>query len=94
VQRYIRREVVCSICTPWPVISKQRDHKVKPIDQVLREPGRKLVRRGMIVIISTFDDPEVIMRALRLLRHRRNEVIVFHVLDKTNWSFLSAADRF
>ena len=42
----------------------------------------------MIIIISDlFDDPEVIMRALRYFRHRRNEVIVFHVLDKNELEF-------
>jgi uncharacterized protein (DUF58 family) len=58
------------------------------LDQVLRELAGKLARRGMIVIISDlFDDPEVIMRALRYFRHRRNEVIVFHVLDKNELEF-------
>src|SRR3989449_5538449 len=58
------------------------------LDQVLRELAGKLARRGMIIIISDlFDDPEVIMRALRYFRHRRNEVIVFHVLDKNELEF-------
>jgi uncharacterized protein (DUF58 family) len=58
------------------------------LDQVLRELAGKLARRGMIVVISDlFDDSEVIMRALRYFRHRRNEVIVFHVLDKNELEF-------
>jgi uncharacterized protein (DUF58 family) len=58
------------------------------LDQVLRELAGKLARRGMIVIISDlFDAPEVVMRALRYFRHRRNEVIVFHVLDKNELEF-------
>src|SRR5207244_11177659 len=58
------------------------------LDQVLRELAGKLSRRGMIIIISDlFDDPEVIMRALRYFRHRRNEVIVFHILDKNELEF-------
>ena len=58
------------------------------LDQVLRELAGKLTRRGMIIIISDlFDDPEVIMRALRYFRHQRNEVIVFHVLDKNELEF-------
>jgi uncharacterized protein (DUF58 family) len=58
------------------------------LDQVLRELAGKLTRRGMIVVISDlFDAPEVIMRALRYFRHHRNEVIVFHVLDKNELEF-------
>ena len=58
------------------------------LDQVLRELAGKLTRRGMIIIISDlFDDPEVIMRALRYFRHRSNEVMVFHILDKNELEF-------
>jgi uncharacterized protein (DUF58 family) len=58
------------------------------LDQVLRELAGKLTRRGMIIVISDlFDDPEVIMRALRYFRHRRNEVMVFHILDKNELEF-------
>jgi len=58
------------------------------LDQVLRELASKLTRRGMIIVISDlFDDPEVIMRTLRYFRHRRNEVMVFHVLDKNELEF-------
>ena len=58
------------------------------LDQVLRELAGKLTRRGMIIVISDlFDDPEVIMRALRYFRHRHNEVMVFHILDKNELEF-------
>jgi uncharacterized protein (DUF58 family) len=58
------------------------------LDQVLRELAGKLTRRGMIIVISDlFDDPEVIMRTLRYFRHRRNEVMVFHILDKNELEF-------
>jgi uncharacterized protein (DUF58 family) len=41
-----------------------------------------LRRRGIVVVISDFyESPEVIIRTVEPLRHRGNEVILFHVLD-------------
>jgi uncharacterized protein (DUF58 family) len=41
-----------------------------------------LHRRGIVVVISDFyEAPEVIIRTVEPLRHRGNEVILFHVLD-------------
>jgi uncharacterized protein (DUF58 family) len=40
-----------------------------------------LKRRGMVIILSDFfDDLEALTKALRHLRHRNHEVILFHVL--------------
>ena len=40
-----------------------------------------LTRRGLVVLISDcFDDPAHLARALQRLRHRRHEVLLFHVL--------------
>jgi len=41
-----------------------------------------LHRRGIVVVISDFyESPEVIVKVVEPLRHRGNEVILFHVLD-------------
>jgi uncharacterized protein (DUF58 family) len=58
------------------------------LDQVLREVAGKIKKRGMIIVISDlFDAPEMVLRALRYFRHRRNEVMVFHLLDKNELEF-------
>lgn len=58
------------------------------LEQVLRELAGKLTRRGMIILISDlFDNPAVVMQALRSFRHRRNEVMVFHLLDHNELEF-------
>jgi uncharacterized protein (DUF58 family) len=45
-------------------------------------------RRCLIVLISDlYDDPDVVERALHHFRHRRHEVIVFHVLDRAEIDF-------
>jgi uncharacterized protein (DUF58 family) len=58
------------------------------LDQVLREIAGKIKKRGMIIVMSDlFDAPEKVLRALQYFRHRRNEVIVFHLLDKNELEF-------
>ncbi len=43
--------------------------------------GHQFRRRGMVVILSDcFDDLDRLLKALRHFRHRRHEVILFHVL--------------
>jgi uncharacterized protein (DUF58 family) len=43
--------------------------------------GRFLKRRGMVIILSDFfDDIGALTKALRHLRHRNHEIILFHVL--------------
>lgn len=45
-------------------------------------------RRCLIILISDlYDEPEAVDRALRHFRHKRHEVIVFHVLDHAEIDF-------
>ena len=58
----------------------------------LKEPLHKLAehygRRGVLVIISDFyEDPEAVVEAVKPLRFRGNDVMVFHVLDKDELEF-------
>lgn len=47
-----------------------------------------LKRRGLLVVISDLiDDPEETLKALRLLRSHRHDVIVFHVHDAAELEF-------
>jgi uncharacterized protein (DUF58 family) len=48
----------------------------------LHEMAERIQRRGLIIVLSDLmDDPEAVMRALKHFRHRRHEVVVFHILD-------------
>lgn len=48
----------------------------------LRESGKYLTKRGLIILISDLlDDQENVLKAIKYLRFRKNEVIVFHILD-------------
>ncbi len=52
------------------------------LSMALHELSRRLTRRGLIVVISDLlDDVDGVLRSLRLLRNRKHEVVVFHVLD-------------
>jgi uncharacterized protein (DUF58 family) len=58
------------------------------LEQVLQELARKIKQRGLIVVISDLlDVPEAVMRTLHYFRHRRHEVIVFHVMDHDELEF-------
>ena len=44
--------------------------------------AERIKRRGLIIVISDFlDDTRSVITALKHFRHRKNEVIAFHILD-------------
>lgn len=44
--------------------------------------AERIVRRGLIVVLSDLlDDPASLLSGLKHFRHRKHEVIVFHILD-------------
>lgn len=55
---------------------------------VLHSMAERVRRKGLVVIISDLlDDPAAVLSGLRHFRHRRHEVIVFHVLDPAERRF-------
>jgi len=55
---------------------------------VLQELAGSLKRRGIIILISDLlDKPEEVMRGLKQLRSRGNDVMVFHLLDSDELEF-------
>jgi len=58
------------------------------ISATFHELAQRIVRRGLIIIISDLlDDPEKVLRSLKHFRHKKHEVIVFHVLDPAELVF-------
>ena len=52
------------------------------VGKILCEIAGQMKRRGLVVLVSDLlDDPEEILRGLRLFRLKGNDVIVFHLLD-------------
>jgi uncharacterized protein (DUF58 family) len=63
----------------------QRKTQTGPIFHDLAE---RLKRRGLVVILSDlFDDVGSIVAGLKHFRHRRHEVVIFHVLDPAELEF-------
>lgn len=59
----------------------------------LRELAGRLRRRGLVILFSDLlVDPEQTRTALRFLRHRGHEVLVFHLLDPGERELPAAAD--
>jgi uncharacterized protein (DUF58 family) len=64
--------------------------------QVVEEAATKIRRRGLIVVISDLlEEPSRVIRGLARFRHRKNEVVIFHLLDPAELSLpFSGVHRF
>ncbi|MEQ8764912.1 MAG: DUF58 domain-containing protein [Planctomycetota bacterium] len=89
VQRYVPhsaslsqfRTVVAELAAAVPT------RKTKT-SEVFAKMANRLVRRGLVIVISDFlEEPEEILRGLSMLRHRKHDVIAFHVLDHDELTF-------
>ncbi len=71
----------------------RRLEKIEPgkqtdIAATLHRLANRFKKRCLIVLVSDlYDEPEEVIRALHHFRHRRHEVILFHVLDKAELEF-------
>lgn len=63
------------------------------VSNTFHDLAERIKRRGLIIILSDlFDDPRSVMTALKHFRHRKHEVIVFHILDPLEISFAFGGD--
>ncbi len=54
----------------------------------LHQLAERVRKRGLVILISDLmDSPESTMEGLKHFRHRKHEVIVFHLLDKAEMEF-------
>jgi uncharacterized protein (DUF58 family) len=59
----------------------------------LHQVADRIKRRGLVIVLSDLlDKPEEIMAALKHFRHKKNEVIVMHILDPLERSFAFDGD--
>jgi uncharacterized protein (DUF58 family) len=67
--------------------------KIKPggetdLAQTFHQLAERIRRRGLVIILSDlFDAKERVLKALRHFRHRKHEVLVFHILDRNELDF-------
>ena len=74
-----------SILTQLDDETAGKDTRIEP---VLHEMAERIKKRGLVVLVSDlFDEPEQIMNGLKHFRHQKQEVIVFHILDRKELEF-------
>ena len=66
------------------------------IGTVLHEMAERIKKRGLVILISDLmDDSESILSGLKHFRHNKQEVILFHILDRNELDFeFSTRTRF
>ena len=58
------------------------------LSETFHQLAESIKRRALVIVISDlFDDPEKLVSALKHFRHKKHEVIVFHVLDPAELTF-------
>ena len=58
------------------------------IENVLHRMAERIDKRGIVILISDLlDDPVEVINGLKHFRHKHQEVIVFHILDRKELEF-------
>ena len=58
------------------------------IESVLHQMAERINKRGLVIIISDLlDEPKNILNGLKHFRHKKQEVILFHILDRNELEF-------
>ena len=69
-------------------LEKVRPTEKTDISRAFHAIAGRIKRRGLIIIISDFyDDQDRVLKALKHFRHKKHEVLVFHLLDPTEIDF-------
>jgi uncharacterized protein (DUF58 family) len=70
------------------MLEKTNSEPKTDLADTFHDLAERIKRRGLIIILSDlFDDPDTILKGLQHFRHRKHEVIVFHVLDRDELTF-------
>ena len=73
------------------ILSQLNDNLTEPdtnIEPVLHGMAERISKRGLIVLCSDLmDNPEKIINGLKHFRHKKQEVIVFHIFDRKEFEF-------
>jgi uncharacterized protein (DUF58 family) len=65
-----------------------RPREKTDLEKILRRVTENVSSRGMIIVISDLlADREPLFRGLEMLRHRRHDILLFHVLDDDELTF-------
>lgn len=69
-------------------LDKTGSAKDTDVGIVLHEMAERIKKRGLIILISDlFDETENIINGLKHFRHNKQEIIVFHIMDRKELNF-------
>ena len=69
-------------------LSKCKTGENTNIQLILDSMAERIKKSGLVILISDLlDDPKNVMKGLNHFRHNKQEVIVFHLLDKQEFNF-------
>src|SRR5256714_1032012 len=58
------------------------------VSHTFHDLAERIKRRGLILVLSDlFDNPQSVLKGLQHFRHRKHEVILFHLLDRDELTF-------
>ncbi len=69
-------------------LEKVKPEKETNLSKIFHAMAENIKRRSLIIVVSDlFDEPDEVIRAIRHFRHRKHEVIIFHLLDPYEINF-------
>lgn len=70
------------------LMEQSRPQRKTATGPIFHDLSERLKKRGVVVILSDmFDDVPAMMAGLKHFRHRRHDVVVFHILDPAELDF-------
>ncbi len=70
------------------LLKKTNSEPKTDLADTFHDLAERMKRRGLLIILSDlFNDPDTILKGLQHFRHRKHEVIIFHVLDRDELTF-------
>lgn len=74
-------------------IDRARAERQGSLDSAMRKATELLRRRGLAIVVSDlYEEPDAVQKAVGMLRHRGHDVIVFHVLDRSEIELTGTVD--
>lgn len=89
IRRYLPpRSVTTYVNQILTELDSTKSSSTTNLSTALHQMAERIKRRGLIILFSDlFDDPQKVSSGLRHFRHKKHEVIVFHILDPLELSF-------
>jgi uncharacterized protein (DUF58 family) len=70
------------------MLDRKESRPKTDVGNTFHDLAERIRRRGLLIIVSDlFAEPDTILRGLQHFRHRKHEVIVFHILDRDELTF-------